>query len=206
MILIKLNFWEEKYLHDEFKEFLNGGDISINDPSPYLFEFPLFNERFCKELITIMENENKWSDGGHNDRRLNTGYENVPTIDTHFNQIGFEKQWNKIVFKYISKIAEKGFIGTKTSRINMSFVVKYTPSGQSNLRPHHDSSLYSAMVALNERGKDFEGGGTRFVRYDYKHLTQKPGYCVIFPGRLTHYHEGLETTKGTRYILVSFIE
>jgi hypothetical protein len=201
-----INSWEDKYLHDEFKNFLNGGNISINEPIPFLFEFPLFNERFCKELITIMEQKNKWSDGGHNDKRLNTGYENVPTVDTHFNQIGFEKQWNKIVFKYIAKIAEKGFVGSHTSSINMSFVVKYTPSGQSNLKPHHDSSLYSAMVALNERGKDFEGGGTRFLRYDYKHLTQKPGYCVIFPGRLTHYHEGLETTKGTRYILVSFIE
>ncbi len=28
---------------------------------------------------------------------------------------------------------------------------------------------------------------------------------MLFPGRLTHLHEGLPTTKGTRYILVSFI-
>lgn len=201
-----IKLWEKKYLHHEFKDFLNGGQISICEPIPYLFEFPLFNERFCNELIEIMEETNKWSDGGNNDKRLSNGYENVPTVDTHFNQIGFEKQWNKIVFNYIAKIAEKGFVGSHTSRINMSFVVKYTSSGQNKLRPHNDSSLYSAMVALNKRGTDFEGGGTRFIRHDYKHLTQKPGYCVIFPGRLTHYHEGLETTKGTRYIIVSFIE
>lgn len=28
---------------------------------------------------------------------------------------------------------------------------------------------------------------------------------MLFPGRLTHLHEGLKTTTGTRYILVSFI-
>lgn len=198
--------WEDKYLHQEFKNFMNGGEISITEPIPYLFEFPLFNERFCKEMIETMEEHNKWSNGGHNDKRLATGYENVPTVDTQFNQIGFEKQWTKIVFNYITKIAEKGFVGSQTSRINMAFVVKYTPEGQTKLRPHNDSSLYSAMVALNQRNKDFEGGGTRFIRYDYKHLTQNPGYCVIFPGRLTHYHEGLETTHGTRYIIVSFID
>ena len=201
-----IKLWEDRFLHDEFKKYLNGEQLTITEPIPYLFEFPLFNERFCNEMIRIMENNNKWSGGRHIDKRLNSGYENVPTVDTQFNQIGFEKQWNKIVFKYISKIAKKGFVGSHTSSINMSFVVKYTPSGQSNLKPHNDSSLYSAMVALNKRGIDFEGGGTRFIRYDYKHLTQKPGYCVIFPGKLTHYHEGLETTKGTRYIIVSFIE
>jgi len=26
----------------------------------------------------------------------------------------------------------------------------------------------------------------------------------MHPGRLTHYHEGLYTTKGTRYIMVIF--
>ncbi|VDO32469.1 unnamed protein product [Brugia timori] len=31
------------------------------------------------------------------------------------------------------------------------------------------------------------------------------GHSMIFPGRLTHLHEGLETTQGTRYIAVSFI-
>ena len=118
----------------------------------------------------------------------------------------FHKQWKHIVFNYISKIAKKGFVGSTTRGINLSFVVKYQPNGQKNLKPHNDSSLYSAMISLNKRGIDSEGGGTRFIRHDYKHLTQKPGYCVIFPGRLTHYHEGLETTKGTRYILVSFIE
>jgi hypothetical protein len=28
---------------------------------------------------------------------------------------------------------------------------------------------------------------------------------LIHPGRLTHFHEGLATTQGTRYILISFV-
>jgi hypothetical protein len=29
---------------------------------------------------------------------------------------------------------------------------------------------------------------------------------MMQPGRLTHFHEGLTVTKGTRYIMISFID
>jgi hypothetical protein len=32
------------------------------------------------------------------------------------------------------------------------------------------------------------------------------GWAIIHPGRLTHLHEGLPTTKGKRYIMVSFVD
>ena len=32
------------------------------------------------------------------------------------------------------------------------------------------------------------------------------GWIFMHPGRLTHQHEGLYTTKGTRYIMVSFVD
>lgn len=31
------------------------------------------------------------------------------------------------------------------------------------------------------------------------------GTILVHPGRVTHFHEGLHTTSGTRYILVSFV-
>eukprot|EP00051_Salpingoeca_urceolata_P019884 m.294266 g.294266 ORF g.294266 m.294266 type:complete len:114 (-) comp19501_c13_seq4:377-718(-) len=88
----------------------------------------------------------------------------------------------------------------------LDFVVKYTPTGQSLLRPHHDASTFSLNVALNERGVDFEGGGTHFVRQNCTFVRNKPGYALIHPGRLTHQHEGLRVTNGTRYIMVSFVD
>jgi len=38
----------------------------------------------------------------------------------------------------------------------MNFVVKYTPSGQSLLLPHHDASTFTINIALNKRGVDYE--------------------------------------------------
>merc|ERR1711860_406526 len=77
---------------------------------------------------------------------------------------------------------------------------------QPSLRPHHDSSTYTINIALNHAGTDYEGGGCRFIRYDCSVKSTKKGWMLIHPGRLTHYHEGLETTKGTRYIMISFVD
>uniref|UniRef100_A0A674B1B8 procollagen-lysine 5-dioxygenase n=1 Tax=Salmo trutta TaxID=8032 RepID=A0A674B1B8_SALTR len=88
----------------------------------------------------------------------------------------------------------------------MNFVVKYTPGRQAYLRPHHDSSTFTINVALNSKGTDFQGGGCRFHRYNCSLDSPRKGWSFMHPGRLTHLHEGLPTTNGTRYIAVSFID
>ena len=88
----------------------------------------------------------------------------------------------------------------------MNFVVRYRPDEQPFLRPHHDSSTYTINVALNNAGIDFEGGGCRFLRYNCTVRDTKKGWMLMHPGRLTHYHEGLYVTKGTRYIMISFVD
>lgn len=51
-----------------------------------------------------------------------------------------------------------------------------------------------------------QGGGCRFLRYNCSIRAPRKGWTLMHPGRLTHYHEGLPTTKGTRYIAVSFVD
>lgn len=51
-----------------------------------------------------------------------------------------------------------------------------------------------------------QGGGCRFLRYDCSIQAPRKGWALMHPGRLTHYHEGLPTTAGVRYIAVSFVD
>lgn len=51
-----------------------------------------------------------------------------------------------------------------------------------------------------------QGGGCRFLRYDCSIQAPRKGWTLMHPGRLTHYHEGLPTTAGVRYIAVSFVD
>lgn len=200
--------WEKYYLDPIFLQHYHNtiSTLPFSEPIPFLFQFPLFNERFCQHLIEEMEFYGKWSGGTHNDIRLAGGHENVPTRDIHLYQIGFGDIWKQFVKEYIYPWARVCFPGIQFKGTNIDFVVKYTTQGQPSLKPHHDSSSYSINIALNQRCIDFQGGGTKFIKSGYHHTTQKKGWCLMHPGRVTHYHEGVGITSGTRYILVSFVE
>lgn len=199
--------WEQRYIHPDYMENFNP-DKKPLEPCPDVFWFPIVTERFCREFIEIMENYGQWSDGTNNDSRLQTGYEAVPTRDIHMNQVGLEKHWLEFLHSYVQPIQKNVFIGYNHDRPRslMNFVVKYNPFGQASLRPHHDSSTYTINLALNSPEKDYQGGGCHFLRYKCKVTNMKVGWMLMHPGRLTHYHEGLEVTNGTRYIMISFVD
>ena len=48
------------------------------------------------------------------DERLGGGYENVPTVDIHTNQIGWEPQWLEILKSYVGPYSAKAFEGYYT--------------------------------------------------------------------------------------------
>uniref|UniRef100_A0A672IV89 procollagen-lysine 5-dioxygenase n=1 Tax=Salarias fasciatus TaxID=181472 RepID=A0A672IV89_SALFA len=176
-------------------------------PCPDVFWFPVFTERACDELVEEMEHYGSWSGGRHEDKRIAGGYETVPTDDIHMKQIGFDKEWLHFIREFISPVTLKVFAGYYTKGYAvMNFVVKYTPDRQAYLRPHHDSSTFTINIALNNKDTDFQGGGCRFHRYNCSIESPRKGWSFMHPGRLTHLHEGLPTTNGTRYIAVSFID
>lgn len=142
------------------------------------------------------------------DPRLAGGYENVPTRDIHMKQVGFEPQWLFFLREYVRPVQERVFSGYyhDPPKAIMNFVVRYRPDEQPSLRPHHDASTYTLNLALNEGGEDYSGGGSHFIRQNCSVTGSPRGWGIIHPGRLTHYHEGLTTTNGTRYIMVSFID
>uniref|UniRef100_A0A3Q4B8Z0 procollagen-lysine 5-dioxygenase n=1 Tax=Mola mola TaxID=94237 RepID=A0A3Q4B8Z0_MOLML len=190
--------WREKYVHQNYSR--------IFEDQHSLVEQTSTGSRPSRTPCPVLR-----SDGFLcvcvQDERLAGGYENVPTVDIHMNQIGFEKEWLKFLREYIVPVTEKLYPGyyPKAQAI-MNFVVRYRPNEQPALRPHHDSSTFTINIALNRKGVDYEGGGCRFLRYDCKVESPRKGWSFMHPGRLTHYHEGLPTTSGTRYIMVSFVD
>ncbi|XP_036403801.1 multifunctional procollagen lysine hydroxylase and glycosyltransferase LH3 [Megalops cyprinoides] len=199
--------WREKYVHENYSKIFDEDENIVEQPCPDVYWFPAFSDRMCDELVETMEDFGQWSGGKHKDERLSGGYENVPTVDIHMNQIGYEKEWLKFLKEYIVPVTEKLYPGYyPKAQAVMNFVVRYRPDEQPSLRPHHDSSTFTVNIALNSKGKDFQGGGCRFLRYDCKVEAPRKGWSFMHPGRLTHYHEGLPTTQGTRYIMVSFVD
>ncbi|XP_019731615.1 procollagen-lysine,2-oxoglutarate 5-dioxygenase 2 isoform X2 [Hippocampus comes] len=197
--------WKEKYIHPNYMKIFT--ENYLEEPCPDVFWFPVFTEKACDEIVEEMENHGSWSGGKHEDKRIAGGYETVPTDDIHMKQIGFDKEWLHFIREFIAPVTLKVFSGYYTKGYAlMNFVVKYTPERQSYLRPHHDSSTFTINIALNNKDTDFQGGGCRFHRYNCSIESPRKGWSFMHPGRLTHLHEGLPTTNGTRYIAVSFID
>lgn len=197
--------WKEKYIHENYTKALAGK--LVETPCPDVYWFPIFTEAACDELVEEMEHYGQWSLGDNKDNRIQGGYENVPTIDIHMNQITFEREWHKFLVEYIAPMTEKLYPGYYTrAQFDLAFVVRYKPDEQPSLMPHHDASTFTVNIALNRVGEDYEGGGCRFLRYNCSVRAPRKGWALMHPGRLTHYHEGLPTTKGTRYIAVSFVD
>ncbi|CAG9781920.1 unnamed protein product [Diatraea saccharalis] len=199
--------WEARYLHDDYNINFEEGRKHLM-PCPDVYWFPLMSPRFCKEWIEVMEAYGQWSDGSNNDKRLEGGYEAVPTRDIHMTQVGLDRHWLHILKEYVRPLQEMVFTGYYHNPpvSIMNFVVRYRPDEQPSLRPHHDSSTYTINLALNTPNVDYEGGGCRFIRYNCSVQNTKLGWLLMHPGRLTHYHEGLRVTKGTRYIMISFVD
>ncbi|XP_034078001.1 procollagen-lysine,2-oxoglutarate 5-dioxygenase 2 isoform X2 [Gymnodraco acuticeps] len=197
--------WKEKYIHSNYSRIFT--ENVMEEPCPDVFWFPVFSQKACDEIVEEMEHYGSWSGGKNEDKRISGGYETVPTDDIHMKQIGYEKEWLHFIREFISPVTLKVFSGyfTKGYAV-MNFVVKYTPERQAYLRPHHDSSTFTINIALNAKDTDFQGGGCRFHRYNCSVASQRKGWSLMHPGRLTHLHEGLPTTNGTRYIAVSFID
>ncbi|KAL0970781.1 hypothetical protein UPYG_G00247320 [Umbra pygmaea] len=199
--------WREKYVHENYSKIFEDQQTMVEQPCPDVYWFPGFSDKMCDDLVETMEDFGQWSGGRHTDERLSGGYENVPTVDIHMNQIGFEKEWLKFLKEYIVPVTEKLYPGYyPKAQAVMNFVVRYRPDEQPSLRPHHDSSTFTINIALNSKGRDFQGGGCRFLRYNCSVEAPRKGWSFMHPGRLTHYHEGLPTTSGTRYIMVSFVD
>jgi len=198
--------WELRYLHANWSKSLEPNSTLIQ-PCPDVYWFPVLTPRYCREHVAEVENFGKWSDGSNYDDRLEGGYENVPTVDIHMNQIGFEQHWLEFLRLYVEPLQTRVYIGYYhyPPQATMNFMVRYKPDEQRELKPHHDTSTYTINVAMNPTN-EYEGGGCRFTRYNCSVTDTKMGWLIMHPGKLTHQHEGLRIHKGTRYIMVSFID
>ncbi len=65
---------------------------------------------------------------------------------------------------------------------------------------------YCEAVCIKDQWLSVQGGGCRFLRYNCSVIAPRRGWALLHPGRLTHYHEGLPTVEGVRYIVVSFVD
>ncbi len=157
----------------------------------------VYTPDICRFIINECEKYAK-NNGGWTTKRHN----NYPTTDLPVEKIGsifgiILETMNTIVAKI-----KKSYCLDDKIIVNFRdlFVVKYTDNAQNHLDMHHDGSFLSFNILLSEQN-DFSGGGTYFDDGLISYLEQ--GDVLIHSSRIKH--AGLPITKGTRYLLVGFL-
>lgn len=105
-----------------------------------------------------------------------------------------ERHWNK----YIKPLCESYWHPMLHHSIRDAFVMKYTMDSQRSLPLHHDASLVTASIKLND---DYEGADLVFPRQNKTNKDVPVGEAILFPGQVTHGHKCEELISGTKYSL-----
>ena len=184
--------WCQKYINPYL---LKGQHQLMTDEiGPNIIEFPLFTEKFCKEIIALAESST-WVTDRHYFH---------PTTDQTMESLGMQEIYQKVLEQFVYPIwiwfwELDGEDWPKLTSEN--FIAKYDTLNQGSLGIHHDMSSITLNVKLND---DYEGGGTFIPRYKQTYQAKKIGHAMSHPGQITHKHGGRPVTEGTRYILVTF--
>lgn len=171
--------------------FLPTGD-SLHTVGPEIVEIDFMTPAECKRLIDKAERYGKW-ESMYGDKF--PGQElRIRVLDINL----FDKLEKHFV-DHINPAIEKYWWPLQMYGLRDAFIIKYTPETQKSLRCHHDASLVSTIVYLND---DYTGGDTYFPRQKFSTEGTQVGKMVLWPGQVTHGHEGREVTSGSKYALV----
>ena len=185
--------WCNRFIYPALinKEF----DLALEHKGDEVYQWQLFTKEFCTKMIEEAEHQGVWMTDRHY---------YYPTTDVLMDVLGLGDMYNKVLDEFCHPIARQlwrlngaGWNNCKSE----NFLARYTENTQKFLGIHHDSSDYTFTLGLNT---DFEGGGTWFPRQQ-KIANPKGGVVSLFPN-ITHPHGGKPTTKGKRFIIVSFVK
>ena len=186
--------WCDKYVNPHIRK--GQFKLMVDEIGPNVIEFPLFTEKFCKEIIELAE-QNTWVTDRH---------KFYPTTDQTMESLGMQPIYQRVLqeFVYPIWIWFWELAGEDWNRLNSeNFIAKYDTKNQGSLDLHHDDSVITLNLRLND---NFKGGGTYLPKYQKTLQPRKIGNVMSHPGQITHLHGGRPVEEGTRYILVTFTQ
>lgn len=153
----------------------------------------LFTKKWCAELIQACESENNWH---------NLPNDKVPGQEIRLNTLkdkSFRETFHEEYETVIARALERYWPKLKAPKIRDLFVIKYSADAQIKLPLHHDMSLISCALKLND---DYTGGLLNFPRQNVTNESLDVGDAVFWPAQVSHPHESLPLESGVKYSLV----
>jgi len=157
-------------------------------------EFLLYNfltREGCQEIIKACEEHGQWEEM-YNDKFPGQEMRLKKALPELYEKL------SKRFMDHIVKDAEQHWRPLLVQGIRDMFVIKYSEDGQKSLPLHHDASLITGSIKLNE---DYTGADLYFPRQDITNHVAGVGECLVWPSSVTHGHMCRELKSGTKYSL-----
>lgn len=148
----------------------------------------------CRDILDICSKQTEWTTGRHSAFATTDIPIRTDSALQHLEPLVKQRLFPELASHYGFKVSDIEFRDI--------FLVKYSASQQRGLKIHTDGCLFSLTLLISDP-KNFEGGGTYYQSIDkVLHLNQ--GDVAYHDAHVMH--SGIDITKGTRYILVGFID
>jgi GR25 family glycosyltransferase involved in LPS biosynthesis len=143
----------------------------------------------CEDLINIADKHGGWD---------SLTYDKFPAQEIRMKELGLweelERHWQKNLYPII----ERYWNPIEMYGLRDAFVMRYAMDTQTSLAYHHDASLVTGSVKLND---DYEGAELVYHRQGISNKDIPVGRAILFPGMVTHGHECMELKSGVKYSL-----
>lgn len=163
---------------------------------PEILKMQFMTPQMCADLIGMAE-ETARKNGGFKPLE----YDKFPAQELRIKAIDMNL-WNAIeknLREYVFPVIESYWSPTQMYGVRDLFVIRYSPDTQKSLSCHNDASMVSGTVKLNN---EYTGAELYFRRQKISNIDMKVGEILLWPGQVTHGHESLPITSGTKYSLV----
>tara|TARA_Y100000356_G_scaffold132086_1_gene136819 strand:- start:103 stop:1539 length:1437 start_codon:yes stop_codon:yes gene_type:complete len=143
----------------------------------------------CERLIDLSDQHGGWG---------SLDYDKFPAQEIRLKELGLWKELDRHWQEHIVPLVEKYWQPLQMYGLRDGFVMRYAMDTQVSLNLHHDASLVTGSIKLND---DYEGAELVYPRQQFSNAEIPVGKCILFPGQVSHGHECLPLKSGVKYSL-----
>lgn len=165
----------------------NNGKYEVLAKDMLLVDF--MTQEQCERLIDLADKHGGWG---------SLEYDKFPAQEIRLKELDLWEELNTYWAENVVPIVEKYWKPLLMYGLRDGFVMRYALDTQINLNLHHDASLVTGSVKLND---DYEGAELIYPRQNITNEDIPIGKMILFPGAVTHGHECLPLRSGTKYSL-----
>jgi hypothetical protein len=167
--------------------FMAHNKVEILNDNMLLVDF--MTQEQCERLISIADENGGWG---------SLEYDKFPAQEIRMRALDL---WDDLEYAwetYVVPTVEKYWQPLQMYGLRDGFVMRYAMDTQTSLNLHHDASLVTGSVKLNN---DYEGADLIFPRQGISNRDIPVGKMILFPSAVTHGHECLPLQSGVKYSL-----